>query len=66
MATRRTKSISTKVTDAEYEQAASAAAPLTISEWARNVLLHATQPDPIVTALLAEVLASSEGKSCTD
>jgi anti-sigma regulatory factor (Ser/Thr protein kinase) len=66
MATRRTKSISTKVTDAEYEQAASAAAPLTISEWARNVLLHATQPDPIVTALLAEVLDRSDRELCID
>jgi len=57
MATRRTKSLSTKVTDAEYELVASLAAPLTISEWARKTLLHAVQPDPMVTALLAEFLA---------
>ena len=57
MATRRTKSLSTKVTDAEYELVASLAVPLTVSEWARKTLLHAAQPDPMVTALLAEVLA---------
>jgi hypothetical protein len=57
MATRRTKSLSTKVTDAECDLAASAAAPLTISEWARKVLLQAMQFDPMVTALLAEILA---------
>ena len=57
MATRRTKSLSTKVTDVEYELAASAAAPLTISEWARKTLFQAGQPDPMVTACLAELLA---------
>ncbi len=36
MATRRTKSLSTKVTEAEYELVASLAAPLTISECAQN------------------------------
>jgi hypothetical protein len=57
MATRRTRSLSTKVTDVEYELAANAAAPLTISEWARKMLLQAVRPDPMVTALLAELLA---------
>ena len=57
MATRRTKSLSTKVTDVEYELARNAAAPVTISEWARKVLLQAAQPDPLATALLAEFLA---------
>jgi hypothetical protein len=57
MPTPRTKSISTKVTEAEYERAASMAHSLTISEWARKTLLQVAEPDPIVTALLAELLA---------
>src|SRR5687768_3312719 len=57
MATRRTRSLSTKVTAAEYELAANAAAPLTISAWARKLLLQDVQPDPMVTALLAEFIA---------
>ena len=57
MATRRTKSLSTKVTDAEYELIPGLAGPITISEWARKILLDAAQPDPMMTALLAEVLA---------
>jgi hypothetical protein len=57
MAARRTKSLSTKVTDAEYQLAASAADPMTISEWVRKLVLQAAQPDPVVTALLAELLA---------
>jgi hypothetical protein len=57
MATRRTKSISTKVTDAEYELVARLAAPLTISEWARAVLLKTSQPDPTALVVVAEMLA---------
>ena len=57
MAIRRTKSISTKVTDAEYEAIARRAEPLTVSEWARGILLGATQPDPLHFVLLAELLA---------
>jgi len=57
MATRRTKSLSTKITDAEYELVASLAPPLTVSEWARKTLLHGLRPDPMTTALLAELLA---------
>jgi hypothetical protein len=57
MATRRTRSISTKVTDAEYEVVARLAAPLTISEWARSILLGTAQPDPIAVVVVAEMLA---------
>jgi hypothetical protein len=57
MPTPRTKSISTKVTEAEYERAVNMAAPVTVSEWARKTLLQAAQPDPLVTTLLAELLA---------
>ena len=57
MATRRTKSVSTKVTEAEYEAFARRAEPLTVSEWARAILLGATQPDPLHFLLLAELLA---------
>ena len=54
MATRRTKSVSTKVTEAEYDVIARRAEPLTVSEWARGILLGATQPDPLHFLLLAE------------
>lgn len=57
MATRRTKSISTKVTEAEYDEVVRRAEPLTVSEWARDTLLGATQPDPLHFLLLAELLA---------
>lgn len=57
MATRRTKSISTKVTEAEYDEIVRRAEPLTVSEWARAVLLAAAQPDPLHFLLLAELLA---------
>lgn len=57
MASRRTKSISTKVTPEEYERLAALAGDETISEWARGVLLRAAAPTPGETALLAEVLA---------
>ena len=57
MATARTRSISTKVTEAEYQQIVCWAHPQTVSEWARGVLLRANKPDPLTTGLLAEVLA---------
>jgi hypothetical protein len=57
MAARRTKSVSTKVTEAEYEAIARRAEPLTVSEWARGILLGAAQPDPLHFLLLAEFLA---------
>ncbi len=53
----RTKSISTKVTEEEYAQFEALAGEQTISEWARDVLLKATKPNPGEQNGLAEVLA---------
>ena len=53
----RTKSISTKVTDEEYAQFEALAGEQTISEWARDVLLKATNPNAGEQTVLAEVLA---------
>ena len=53
----RTKSISTKVTDAEYAQFEALAGEQTISEWARDLLLKATKPNAGEQTVLAEVLA---------
>ena len=55
MATRRTKSISTKVTEAEYDAIVRRAEPQTVSAWARGILVGAAQPDPLHFLLLAEV-----------
>ena len=57
MATRRTKSISTKVTEAEYDEITMRAEPQTVSAWARGILVGAAQPDPLHFLLLAELLA---------
>ncbi len=57
MATHRTKSISTKVTEAEYARVAAIASPLTISEWTRSVLMHALDVDSFEVTFLAEILA---------
>jgi len=57
MASRRTKSISTKVTPEEYARLAVLAGDETISEWTRGVLLRATAPNPATAAVLAELLA---------
>jgi hypothetical protein len=57
MANRRTKSISTKVTEAEYEAIVTRADPQTVSAWAREILVGAVQPEPLLFLLLAEVLA---------
>jgi hypothetical protein len=57
MATRRAKSISTKVTEAEYDAIVRRAEPLTVSEWARGILFSAAQPDPLHFLLLTELLA---------
>ena len=56
MATPRTKSIGTKVTDEEYARLEALAGEQTISEWARAVLLRASTPNT-EAVLLAEVLA---------
>mgnify|MGYP001210646759 CR=1 FL=1 len=54
---RRNRSISTKVTDAEYEQIVAQANPKTVSEWAREILVNASEPVDIEFLLLAEFLA---------
>ena len=53
----RTKSVSTKVTEEEYAQMEALAGGQTISEWARDVLLKAAQPNPAEQIILAEVVA---------
>ena len=53
----RTKSVSTKVTDEEYAQFEALAGEQTISEWARDVLLKATEPNAGEQTVLSEVLA---------
>jgi hypothetical protein len=57
MTSRRNRSISTKVTDAEYEQVVAHANPKTVSEWARAILINASEPVDIEFLLLAEFLA---------
>jgi hypothetical protein len=57
MASRRTKSISTKVTEEEYDAIVRRADPQTVSAWARGILLGAVRPDPLQFLLLAEFLA---------
>lgn len=57
MASRRTKSISTKVTPEEYTRIAALAGDETISEWTRGVLLRADVPNTATAAVLAELLA---------
>jgi hypothetical protein len=54
---RRTRSISTKVTDEEYTQIVAGAKPKTVSEWARPILVSASEPVDIQLLLLAEFLA---------
>jgi hypothetical protein len=54
---RRTRSISTKVTEEEYTQIVAGAKPKTISEWARPILVQASEPVDIEFLLLAEFLA---------
>ena len=54
---RRNRSISAKVTDAEYAQIVARASPKTVSEWARAILVSASEPVDIGFLLLAEFLA---------
>ena len=54
---RRHRSISTKVTDEEYRQIVAGAKPKTVSEWARPILVQASEPVDIEFLLLAEFLA---------
>jgi hypothetical protein len=57
MATLRTKSVSTKVTEEEYVKFEALAGEQTISEWARDVLSKAVKPHTCEQTILAEVLA---------
>jgi hypothetical protein len=57
MTSRRHRSISTKVTDVEYDQIVARANPKTVSEWARQILVHASEPVDMEFLLLAEFLA---------
>jgi hypothetical protein len=54
---RRTRSISTKATDDEYSQIVAGAKPKTVSEWARPILVQASEPVDIEFVLVAEFLA---------
>ncbi len=54
---RRNRSISTKVTDEEYTQIVAGAKPKTVSEWARPILVQASEPVDIQFLLLAEFMA---------
>jgi|SRR5579871_560838 len=56
MASRRTKSIGTKVTEEEYARIEALAGDQTISEWARAALLKGTDA-PSDPTVLAELLA---------
>lgn len=57
MASRRTKSISTKVTSEEYARLTARAGDATLSEWARAVLLRVDAPTTTEATVLAELLA---------
>ena len=58
MASRRTKSIGTKVTPEEYERVRTLAGDQPISEWVRAALLNATAPGAEAdSVVLAELLA---------
>jgi len=57
MASRRTKSIGTKVTPEEYARIEALAGEQTISEWVRAALLKAADPRPTDPVVLAELLA---------
>ena len=57
MPTPRSHSISTKVTEAEYEEVARRAEPQTVSAWTRGILVGAAQQDPLHFLLLAELRA---------
>jgi hypothetical protein len=63
MAARRTKSISAKVTEAEYAQLVTQAGDRTVSEWVRTTVLAAASPaqrEPIAFVALTEQIALRE------
>jgi hypothetical protein len=57
MASRRTKSIGTKVTPEEYARIQALAGEQPVSEWVRAALLKATNAPPADSIVLAELLA---------
>lgn len=57
MASRRTKSIGTKVTPEEYARIQTLAGEQPVSEWVRAALLKAADPPAADATVLAEVLA---------
>ena len=57
MASRRTKSIGTKVTPEEYDRIHALAGDQPISEWVRAALLNAADASPVDSVVLAELLA---------
>jgi hypothetical protein len=57
MASRRTKSIGTKVTPDEYARIQALAGEQPVSEWVRAALLKATDASPADSIVLAELLA---------
>jgi hypothetical protein len=60
MAARRTKSISTKVNEPEYERLVARAGDRTVSEWVRTVVLEAAQPlqtKSLLFVVLTELVA---------
>jgi hypothetical protein len=57
MASRRTKSIGTKVTPEEYNRVHALAGDQPISEWVRAALLNAADASQVDSVVLAELLA---------
>ena len=57
MATARTRSISTKVTEGKYGDIVDRACPRTVSKRTREFVLSAVHPDPLRLLVLAEVVA---------
>ena len=57
MASRRTKSIGTKVTPEEYVRIQTLAGEQPVSEWVRAAILRAAEPPSSDATVLAEVLA---------
>ena len=57
MASRRTKSIGTKVTPEEYDRIHALAGDQPISEWVRAALLNVADASPADSVVLAELLA---------
>jgi hypothetical protein len=57
MASRRTKSIGTKVTPEEYDRIHALAGDQPISEWVRAAVLNAAEASTVDSVVLAELLA---------